>query len=144
MECCFLTPCLEYQELLALEEHIGDVNTGLTEETIIETMQQTKYHSIMEGSPSNLEPCCICRVRSIISIYFRVKFLCIEKDKYFWVGLQRGEMKRNLVISNVLFDNLVSGPMDRLLRGINPPSSRGPIQVEAKLCMDSPNTGLLV
>ncbi|XP_058215833.1 E3 ubiquitin-protein ligase MBR2 [Rhododendron vialii] len=52
---------MSYEELLALEERIGDVNTGLTEETIIETMQQTKYHSIMEGSPSNLEPCCICR-----------------------------------------------------------------------------------
>lgn len=97
MECCFLTPCLEFQELLALEERIGDVNTGLTEETIIETMQQTKYHSIMEGSPSNLEPCCICRVRSIISIDFRVKFLCMEKDKYFWVAKERDEKKSGYI-----------------------------------------------
>jgi E3 ubiquitin-protein ligase Arkadia len=52
---------MSYEELLALEERIGDVNTGLTEETIMESMQQSKYLSIMEGSPSNLEPCCICR-----------------------------------------------------------------------------------
>uniref|UniRef100_A0A5B6ZQK9 RING-type E3 ubiquitin transferase n=1 Tax=Davidia involucrata TaxID=16924 RepID=A0A5B6ZQK9_DAVIN len=52
---------MSYEELLALEERIGNVNTGLSEETIMASMQQRKYLSITEGSSSNLEPCCICQ-----------------------------------------------------------------------------------
>ncbi|KAL7002832.1 RING-type E3 ubiquitin transferase [Sarracenia purpurea var. burkii] len=52
---------MSYEELLALEERIGNVNTGLSEEMIMKSMQQRKYFSITVGSPSNLEPCCICR-----------------------------------------------------------------------------------
>ena len=50
------------QELLALEERIGDVKTGLNEEVILKSMKQRKY-----VSTSNLEPCCICRVRFIFN-----------------------------------------------------------------------------
>ncbi|KVH93293.1 Zinc finger, RING/FYVE/PHD-type, partial [Cynara cardunculus var. scolymus] len=44
------------EELLALEERIGDVKTGLKEEVILKSMKQRKH-----VSTSNLEPCCICR-----------------------------------------------------------------------------------
>ncbi|XAR72910.1 Ubiquitin--protein ligase [Bertholletia excelsa] len=52
---------MSYEELLALEEHIGNVNTGLSEETIMECLKQRKCHSIMEESPPSMEPCCICQ-----------------------------------------------------------------------------------
>lgn len=54
-----------YQELLALEERIGDVKTGLTVEEILKLMKQRKHFSFVALSPQNLEPCCICRVRFI-------------------------------------------------------------------------------
>lgn len=54
-----------YQELLALEERIGNVNTGLSEATILGSMKQRKYDSFCGGLSSDLEPCCICRVRFI-------------------------------------------------------------------------------
>ncbi|KAG5625177.1 hypothetical protein H5410_010395 [Solanum commersonii] len=49
---------MSYEELLALEERIGNVNTGLSEGTILERMKQRKHDSIYGGSSS---PCCICR-----------------------------------------------------------------------------------
>ncbi|CAL5387946.1 unnamed protein product [Camellia sinensis] len=52
---------MSYEELLALEERIGNVNTGLSEETIMKSMQQRKYLSLLERTPSNMEPCCICQ-----------------------------------------------------------------------------------
>ncbi|XP_006346398.1 E3 ubiquitin-protein ligase MBR2-like [Solanum tuberosum] len=52
---------MSYEELLALEERIGNVNTGLSEGTILERMKQRKHDSIYGGSSSNMEPCCICR-----------------------------------------------------------------------------------
>uniref|UniRef100_A0A2P2KX61 RING-type E3 ubiquitin transferase n=1 Tax=Rhizophora mucronata TaxID=61149 RepID=A0A2P2KX61_RHIMU len=51
----------EYQELLALEERIGDVSTGLSEETILRLMKQKKYTAVTTESPSDVEPCCICQ-----------------------------------------------------------------------------------
>ncbi|GER56616.1 RING/U-box superfamily protein [Striga asiatica] len=50
---------MSYEELLALEERIGNVSTGLTEERITGTMKQRKFNSI--GVLSNLEPCCVCQ-----------------------------------------------------------------------------------
>ncbi|XP_059647803.1 E3 ubiquitin-protein ligase MBR2-like [Cornus florida] len=52
---------MSYEELLALEERIGNVNTGLSEETIFQAIPQRKHLSIAEGPVPNLEPCCICR-----------------------------------------------------------------------------------
>lgn len=48
------------QELLALEEQIGTVSTGLSEDKIETSMKQRKYEA-MEMS-MKLEPCCICQV----------------------------------------------------------------------------------
>lgn len=63
----------ECQELLALEERIGNVNTGLSEETILQSMKQQKYLSFMiGGAPSKIEPCCICQVRAMFN-YFACK-----------------------------------------------------------------------
>lgn len=47
--------------MLALEERIGNVSTGLTEETIKNRLKQQKY-SISLGSQQEQEPCCICQV----------------------------------------------------------------------------------
>ncbi|XP_016439644.1 E3 ubiquitin-protein ligase MBR2 [Nicotiana tabacum] len=52
---------MSYEELLALEERIGNVNTGLSEETILGHMKQRKHEPLYGGSSSNMEPCCICR-----------------------------------------------------------------------------------
>ena len=51
-----------FQELLALEERIGNVCTGLKEETIMNGLKQRKY--VENGSKDlvDTEPCSICRV----------------------------------------------------------------------------------
>lgn len=51
---------MSYEELLALEERIGNVSTGLTEETIKNHLKQQKY-SISLRSQQEQEPCCICQ-----------------------------------------------------------------------------------
>ncbi|KAJ8763247.1 hypothetical protein K2173_026148 [Erythroxylum novogranatense] len=52
---------MSYEELLALEERIGNVNTGLSEETILKQLKQRK-HSVVEGvAEAETEPCCICQ-----------------------------------------------------------------------------------
>ncbi|XP_073065702.1 E3 ubiquitin-protein ligase MBR2-like isoform X1 [Primulina eburnea] len=50
---------MSYEELLALEERIGNVNTGLSEEKILASMKQRKYRVF--GVALKLEPCCICQ-----------------------------------------------------------------------------------
>ncbi|XAR64049.1 hypothetical protein NMG60_11024250 [Bertholletia excelsa] len=52
---------MSYEELLALEERIGNVSTGLSEETIMKQMKQRKYFSIAMGSQLEVEPCCVCQ-----------------------------------------------------------------------------------
>ncbi|KAJ0252541.1 hypothetical protein HA466_0117260 [Hirschfeldia incana] len=48
---------MSYEELLALEERIGDVCTGLNEEAISNRLKQGKFKS----STQDAEPCCICQ-----------------------------------------------------------------------------------
>ncbi|KAL4559556.1 hypothetical protein LXL04_031698 [Taraxacum kok-saghyz] len=50
---------MSYEELLALEERIGNVNTGLTEETILKHLKPKLY--VAENSHPDIEPCCICQ-----------------------------------------------------------------------------------
>ncbi|KAJ6385713.1 hypothetical protein OIU77_028821 [Salix suchowensis] len=52
---------MSYEELLALEERIGDVSTGLSGETILKLMKQQKHVPVGTESPEDLEPCCICQ-----------------------------------------------------------------------------------
>ncbi|GLT60433.1 hypothetical protein SLA2020_332000 [Shorea laevis] len=52
---------MSYEELLALEERIGDVSTGLSKETILELMKQQKYVSTATRPSQEVEPCCICQ-----------------------------------------------------------------------------------
>lgn len=52
---------MSYEELLALEERIGDVSTGLSEETILKLMKQQKHESTAVESALDSEPCCICQ-----------------------------------------------------------------------------------
>ncbi|KAK7351637.1 hypothetical protein VNO77_11228 [Canavalia gladiata] len=51
---------MSYEELLALEERIGNVSTGLSEETILKLLKQKKY-SVETGSQLDAEPCCVCQ-----------------------------------------------------------------------------------
>ncbi|QCD83271.1 E3 ubiquitin-protein ligase [Vigna unguiculata] len=48
---------MSYEELLALEERIGDVSTGLSEDVIVKLMKQR----LMTQSSTVLEPCSICQ-----------------------------------------------------------------------------------
>ncbi|KAM0968379.1 hypothetical protein FF1_016803 [Malus domestica] len=50
---------MSYEELLALEERIGNVNTGLSEETISKRLKHKKYVAVR--SPADTEPCCVCQ-----------------------------------------------------------------------------------
>lgn len=49
---------MSYEELLALEERIGNVNTGLTEEKISKHLKQKQY--VLETGRA-AEPCCVCQ-----------------------------------------------------------------------------------
>lgn len=50
---------MSYEELLALEERIGNVNTGLSEENISSCLKQKTFVTVA-GQPDT-EPCCICQ-----------------------------------------------------------------------------------
>ncbi|KAL2346416.1 hypothetical protein Fmac_000416 [Flemingia macrophylla] len=51
---------MSYEELLALEERIGNVSTGLSEETVLKHLKQKK-HSVERGCQIDAEPCCVCQ-----------------------------------------------------------------------------------
>ncbi|KAK6938664.1 Zinc finger, RING-type [Dillenia turbinata] len=53
---------MSYEELLALEERIGNVSTGLSEETIWKHLKQRKHLAVVINAQSEEEPCCICQV----------------------------------------------------------------------------------
>ncbi|GAA0140710.1 ubiquitin-protein ligase [Lithospermum erythrorhizon] len=50
---------MSYEELLALEDRIGNVSIGLSEEIILRNLRQRKYLSL--NANDLVEPCCICR-----------------------------------------------------------------------------------
>ncbi|CAN1163999.1 Probable E3 ubiquitin-protein ligase RHG1A [Linum perenne] len=52
---------MSYEELLALEETIGTVNTGLSEETILNKLKQRKYCASVGTPEVETEPCCVCQ-----------------------------------------------------------------------------------
>ncbi|KAG6469812.1 hypothetical protein ZIOFF_070743 [Zingiber officinale] len=52
---------MSYEELLQLGERIGSVNTGLSEEKILECLQQHKHVALAAEASEEVEPCCICR-----------------------------------------------------------------------------------
>ncbi|EXC28188.1 E3 ubiquitin ligase BIG BROTHER [Morus notabilis] len=51
---------MSYEELLALEERIGNVSTGLSEEMILKCLKQKKYTAAGKFQSEN-EPCSICQ-----------------------------------------------------------------------------------
>lgn len=55
-----------FQELLALEERIGNVSTGLSEEAVIKLLKQRKFSSWRLKASLDYEPCCICQVSHIV------------------------------------------------------------------------------
>ncbi|KAL7233921.1 hypothetical protein ACSBR1_017513 [Camellia fascicularis] len=52
---------MSYEELLALEDQIGNVSTGLSEEAILAAVRRHFYLSMKLGPPVEEEPCCICQ-----------------------------------------------------------------------------------
>ncbi|XP_062183815.1 probable E3 ubiquitin-protein ligase HIP1 [Phragmites australis] len=52
---------MSYEELLALGERIGYVNTGLTEEKIMSGLKKWKYFCMLLEPLTGVEPCCICQ-----------------------------------------------------------------------------------
>lgn len=52
---------MSYEELLALEERIGNVCTGLCEDTIVSRLKHRKYTSMKTDETVEAEPCCICQ-----------------------------------------------------------------------------------
>ncbi|KAL3614224.1 hypothetical protein CASFOL_042298 [Castilleja foliolosa] len=50
---------MSYEELLALEDRIGNVSTGLSEERIRGSLKNRKFESLFVLP--NLEPCCVCQ-----------------------------------------------------------------------------------
>ena len=58
------------QELLALEDRIGYVSTGLSEETITNHLKQRKHLSVAIGAQQEIEPCCICQVQIFLFLFY--------------------------------------------------------------------------
>ncbi|WOH04746.1 hypothetical protein DCAR_0624158 [Daucus carota subsp. sativus] len=52
---------MSYEDLLELEDQMGNVNTGLKEETIMKLLIQRHHSSVTIEDPSKIEPCCICQ-----------------------------------------------------------------------------------
>lgn len=52
---------MSYEELLALEERIGSVNTGLSDEVVSKHLKQQKYLPMTVEESMDEEPCCICQ-----------------------------------------------------------------------------------
>ncbi|XP_066344674.1 probable E3 ubiquitin-protein ligase HIP1 isoform X2 [Miscanthus floridulus] len=52
---------MSYEELLALQERIGNVSTGLSEEDVIKLLKQRKFSSWRLKASLDPEPCCICQ-----------------------------------------------------------------------------------
>ncbi|XP_062184822.1 probable E3 ubiquitin-protein ligase HIP1 isoform X2 [Phragmites australis] len=52
---------MSYEELLALEERIGNVSTGLNEEAVTKLLKRRKFSSWRLKASSDHEPCCICQ-----------------------------------------------------------------------------------
>ncbi|KAJ6378551.1 hypothetical protein OIU78_028731 [Salix suchowensis] len=53
---------MSYEQLLALEEQMGNVSTGLSEDAIVATLKHWKYRAVVDdGSDNEDEPCCICQ-----------------------------------------------------------------------------------
>ncbi|KAM0825219.1 hypothetical protein ACQ4PT_069697 [Festuca glaucescens] len=51
---------MSYEELLALEERIGNVSTGINEDDVMKLLKQRKFSSWRLAS-MEYEPCCICQ-----------------------------------------------------------------------------------
>ncbi|XWS14727.1 hypothetical protein CRYUN_Cryun35bG0033500 [Craigia yunnanensis] len=68
---------MSYEELLALEERIGNVNTGLSEETILNRLKQRKYSSAAEAQ-LEAEPCCICQVKIFLVYGFFIDSMTLN------------------------------------------------------------------
>ena len=60
---------------MALEERIGNVSTGLSEETVLKHLKQRK-HSAEKGPQIDAEPCCVCQVNLTKPTYLNPLHAC--------------------------------------------------------------------
>lgn len=58
-----------------MEERIGNVSTGLGEDTILKLLKQKKY-SVETGSRLEAEPCCVCQVNLSVLAFFAAFHAC--------------------------------------------------------------------
>ncbi|XP_074580388.1 uncharacterized protein LOC141836762 [Curcuma longa] len=82
---------MSYEELLELEESIGNVNTGLSEEQILNGLSQCKYISSSSESSEDAEQCSICREEYVegeqlsqLDCGHHFHTVCIKK----WLGIK--------------------------------------------------------
>ncbi|KAI4299942.1 hypothetical protein L6164_033362 [Bauhinia variegata] len=85
-----ISALLQLQELLALQEQIGDESTGLSEEDIMMHLKQENFVCITERIPTN-ESCCICQEEYAdgqnigrLNCDHKFHFSCIKE----WLGLK--------------------------------------------------------
>ena len=95
---------------MALEERIGDVCTGLSEETILKQLKQRKYWSVARGAEVEVEPCCICQVM-IYSFYIFTRpclvfMLCM--NRWFIIFRRNMEMEKILGLWNVVMISIMA------------------------------------
>ena len=121
MPACCVLRVSSYQELLALEEHIGVVSTGLSEEAISKCVKLRKYApspSCVNPIPEDIEiKCSICQVShattcvcsNILQVYLNISKLNvidlyrkILKNLKSWVCWSVGIIIMLLALSNGL------------------------------------------
>jgi hypothetical protein len=77
---------MSYEELLALEDRIGNVSTGLTAEAVAEKLKRSCYSSLdVVGAQFSQEydtKCSICQVQLISWIRL---FMVVTKHEVLWV-----------------------------------------------------------
>lgn len=72
------------QELLALEERIGNVCTGLGEEAILSHLKQRSYICVKSEEPIDAEPCCICQV---LNLKYSTTATCQRSNKIWFIHI---------------------------------------------------------
>lgn len=83
---------MDSQELLALEDRIGNVSTGLSEEAIMKHLKLQKYKS--SSQDVEIEPCCICQVCCLLLI-----ISCLFHDTIHQSVLFRKNISKGMILA---------------------------------------------
>ncbi|GKA74422.1 hypothetical protein Tco_0780724 [Tanacetum coccineum] len=99
---------MSYEELLALEKRIRNVNTGLTEENISKCMEQ-KIYVTEDGQPLNLA----VYVRTEADRLCRWLIRCLEKDR------KKALSARSITFDVIDADKLLKNRHDQILEPLS-------------------------